>query len=184
MTGSHVKLLRTIQLDTSDTFVFEHAAEPGEWAISGAFMFARQDLAKLQGRARTAFRAGFLGVASFGRSSLAQVVEATELDRRDLIEALAAQLVAHCGAPDLATAMPAAEEEVAFVESLCDHPDGLLIAVSRSRDDSGIREAFRTLRPRDGADSHRPFQFVEVTGDDDVPEEHLDLATLQRGEPT
>ncbi len=112
------------------------------------------------------------------------MVEATAQDRRDLVEALAAQLVARCGAPDLAIAMPAAEEEVAFVESLCDHPDGLLIAVSRSRDESGIREVFRTLRPRDGADSHRPFQFVEVTGDDDMPEEHLDLATLQRGDRT
>ena len=27
------KLLRTIQLDTSDTFVFAKAAEPGEWAV-------------------------------------------------------------------------------------------------------------------------------------------------------
>ncbi|CAN5432618.1 DUF6505 family protein [soil metagenome] len=181
MTGTHVKLLRTIRLDISDTFVFERAAEPGEWAVSGAFMFARQDIATLQGKARTAFRAGFLGVDSFGRSSLAQVVEASAQDRRDLVHALAMQLVARCGAPDLATAMPAAEEEVGFVESLCDHPDGLLIAVSRSRDDAGIREAYRTLRPSDGADHHRPFQFVEVTGDDDT-DEHLDLAKLQHGD--
>jgi hypothetical protein len=184
MTRPPVKLLRTIQLDISDTFVFEQAAEPGEWAVSGAFMFAQQDIAKLQGKARTAFRAGFLGVSSFGRSSLVQVVEATAQNRRELLELLAAQLVARCGAPDLATAMPAAEEEVAFVESLCDHPDGLLIAVTRSREASGIREAFRTLRPRDGADSHRPFQFVEIVGDDDAPAEHLDLATLQQGDRT
>ena len=182
MTGAHVKLLRTIQLDISDTFVFERAAEPGEWAVSGAFMFARQDIAKLQGKARTAFRAGFLGANSFGRSSLAQVVEATAQERRELVDLLAAQLVARCGAPDVATATRAAEEEVAFVESLCDHPDGLLIAVSRSRDDGAIREAFRTLRPRDGADSHRPFQFVEVTGDDEASEEHLDLTALREGE--
>jgi hypothetical protein len=179
-----VKLLRTIRLDISDTFVFEQAAEPGEWAVSGVFMFARDDMTKLQGKARTAFRAGFLGVESFGRSSLAQVVEATARDRHDLVELLSAQLVARCGAPDLVTAMPAAEEEVAFVESLCEHPDGVLIAVSRSRDESGIREAFRTLRPRDGADGHRPFQFVEVTGDDGIPGEYLDLATLRQGEPT
>ena len=36
-------LLRTIRLDPSDTFVFERAAEPGEWAVSGAFMFADAD---------------------------------------------------------------------------------------------------------------------------------------------
>ncbi|HVD73162.1 MAG TPA: DUF6505 family protein, partial [Xanthobacteraceae bacterium] len=27
-----MKLLRTIRLDPSDTFVFERAADPGEWA--------------------------------------------------------------------------------------------------------------------------------------------------------
>ena len=37
--AAHVKLLRTIRLDPSDTFVFEKAAEPGEWAVSGAFVF-------------------------------------------------------------------------------------------------------------------------------------------------
>ncbi|MET0220165.1 MAG: DUF6505 family protein, partial [Tardiphaga sp.] len=45
-----MKLLRTIQLDISDTFVFEQAAAPGEWAVSGAFMFAGQDIARLQGK--------------------------------------------------------------------------------------------------------------------------------------
>ena len=34
-----MKLLRTIRLDPSDTFVFERAAEPGEWAVPGAFVF-------------------------------------------------------------------------------------------------------------------------------------------------
>ncbi len=34
-----VNLLRTIRLDASDTFVFDGAAEPGEWAVSGAFVF-------------------------------------------------------------------------------------------------------------------------------------------------
>ena len=77
-----MKLLRTIQLDASDSFVFEKPAEPGEWAVSGAFAFVRSDPANLQGNARTAFRAGFLGLTSLGRSTLAQVVEADEVDRR------------------------------------------------------------------------------------------------------
>ena len=34
-----MKLLRTIRLDPSDTFVFEMPAEPGEWAVSGAFEY-------------------------------------------------------------------------------------------------------------------------------------------------
>jgi hypothetical protein len=35
-----VKFLRTIRFDASDDHVFDRAAEPGEWAVSGAFEFA------------------------------------------------------------------------------------------------------------------------------------------------
>ena len=84
-----VKLLRTIRLDPSDTFVFERAAEPGEWAVSGAFMFADADPDALDGKPRAAFRGGFLGVASFGWSTLVQIVEASDDDRAALVEMLA-----------------------------------------------------------------------------------------------
>ena len=72
-----MKLLRTIRLDPSDTFVFDLAAEPGEWAVSGAFVFWNADPATLEGRARTAFRSGFLGLSSLGWSTLVQIVEAS-----------------------------------------------------------------------------------------------------------
>ena len=176
-----MKLLRTIRLDPSDSFVFEKPAEPGEWAVSGAFAFAHCDPANLRGKARTAFRAGFLGLDSLGRSTLAQIVEASEKDRRTVVEMLAAQLVAHFGAPDLATARLAAEEETSFAASLCDHPPGVLVAVTRSHENGTIREEFRTLRPREGAAHTRAFEFLEVVGDDDVPGEHLDLARLEKG---
>ena len=104
-----MRLLRTIQLDASDSFVFEKAAEPGEWAVSGAFAFARDEPADLRGKARSAFRAGFLGLASLGRSTLVQIVEASEADRGAIVDMLAAQLVAHFGAPDVYAARPAAE---------------------------------------------------------------------------
>ena len=54
------KLLRTIRLDASDGFVYEPAARPGEWAVSGGFMFWVKDPRGLTGRDRQAFRAGFL----------------------------------------------------------------------------------------------------------------------------
>ena len=176
-----MKLLRTIQLDTSDKFIFENPAEPGEWAVSGAFAFVRSDPADLQGKARTAFRAGFLGLTSLGRSTLAQVVEASELDRRSVIELLAVQLAGRFGAPDLATARLAAEEETDFVASLCNHPPGVLVAVTRRIEDGAIREAFRTLRPREGAGHARAFEFLEVIGEDAAPGERLDLAGLEKG---
>jgi hypothetical protein len=176
-----VKLLRTIRLDASDMFVFEKPAEPGEWAVSGAFAFAHGDLAKLKGKARTAFRAGFLGLNSLGRSTLAQIVETNEKDRRSVVELLAVRLVKHFGAPDLEVARTAAEEEIGFVTSLCDHPPGVLVAVTRSNENGTIREAFRTLRPREGDGHTRAFEFLEVIGEDDVPSEYLDFATLEKG---
>ncbi len=176
-----MKLLRTIRLDPSDTFVFAHAAEPGEWAVSGAFMFSGVDPATLAGKPRAAFRAGLLGVASFGWSTLTQIVEASEADRLAVVERLAQQLVAHCGAPSLAEARAAAEEEVAFVSSLCTHPPDTLIAVHRTHQDGEIREVFRSLRPRNGPKPLRAFSFLEVEGEEGADEE-VDLAALARKE--
>ena len=176
-----MKLLRTIRLDVSDTFVFKEPAEPGEWAVSGAFAFARCNPADLHGKARTAFRAGFLGLTSLGRSTLVQIVDADEKDRSEMVEILAAHLVARFGAPDLATACLAAEEETSFAASLCDHPPGVLVAVTRSHENGTIREVFRTLRPRNGAGHASAFEFLEVVGEDDVPVEHFDLTAPNEG---
>jgi Family of unknown function (DUF6505) len=174
-----LKLLRTIRLDPSDTFVFEPAAEPGEWAVSGAFAFWGGDPSTLEGKARSAFRSGFLGVASLGWSTLVQIVEASEADHVNLVEALAQRLVERFGAPDLQTAAVAAAEEVAFVESLCSQPQDTLIAVHRTYEDGNVREAFRTLRPREGAKPARAFSFMEVEGEDDKqPAEQVDLISL------
>jgi hypothetical protein len=176
-----MKLLRTIRLDTSDSFVFEKPAEPGEWAVSGAFAFALCDPASLKGKPRSAFRAGFLGLTSLGRSTLVQVVEADRKDRIDAVEMLAAHLVAWFGAPDLAAARFAAREEIDFAMSLCDHPPGVLVAVTRSHENGAIREVFRTLRPRHGAGQVRAFEFLEIVGDDDERVEHFDLTGLSKG---
>jgi hypothetical protein len=174
-----VKLLRTIRLDPSDSFVFERAAEPGEWAVSGAFMFADADPAALDGKPRAAFRGGFLGVPSLGWSTLAQIVEASEEDRAALVDLLARQLQERLGAPDLPAARAAAEEEVAFAASLCDHPKDMLIAVRRTFEDGAIREAFRTLRPRGERKPMRAFSLVEVEGEEEAGET-VDLVNLGR----
>jgi hypothetical protein len=172
-----VKLLRTIRLDPSDTFVFDRAAEPGEWAVSGAFMFADTDLAALDGKPRAAFRGGLLGVRSLGWSTLAQVVEASDADREAAVVTLAEQFVAQLGAPDLAVARAAAEEEVAFAASLCDHPRDTLIAVHRTVEDGAIREAFRSLHARGERKPMRAFAFLDVEGEEE-PAEHVDLLKL------
>ena len=163
-----MKLLRTIRLDPSDTFVFDNAAEPGEWAVSGAFAFWGSDPAALQGKARSAFRGGFLGVGSMGWSTLAQIVEASADDRAALVDALAQRLIDDFGAPDMEAARIAAEEEVAFAESLCSEPQDTLVAVHRSSEDGAVHETFRTLRPRNGPKPLRAFSFLEVEGDDET----------------
>jgi hypothetical protein len=174
-----VKLLRTIRLDPSDTFVFETTAEPGEWAVSGAFVFWNTDPAALEGKARSAFRGGLLGVNSLGWSTLVQIVEASEGDRLAAIDTLAKQLVAHFSAPTVADAVAAAEEEFAFAASLCNHPADTLIAVHRTSEDDGIHEAFRTLRPRNGPKPLRAFSFFDVEGDEDAqPADSVDLVGM------
>jgi hypothetical protein len=68
-------------------------------------------------------------------------------------------------------------EEIAFAASLCTHPADTLIAVHRSHEEGEIREAFRTLRPRAGAQPLRAFSFLEVE-EAGEPGETVDLAKL------
>jgi hypothetical protein len=173
-----VKLLRTIRLDPSDTFVFDGPAEPGEWAVSGAFAFWNRDPETLDGKTRTAFRSGFLGLDSFGRSTLVQIVEASEEDRAAVVDRLARHLVERYGAPNLEAARAAADEEVTFAESLCTQPQDTLVAVHRVFEDGAVRESFRSLRPREGAKPARAFSFMEVEGEDEPPADDVDLVAL------
>ena len=177
-----MKLLRTIRLDPSDTFVFERAAEPGEWAVSGAFAFWNSDPAALEGKARTAFRGGFLGLSTLGWSTLVQIVDATATDRQVVLNTLADQLMARFGAPTRGNAIAAAQEEISFVESLCNQPSDTLIAVHRTFEDGAVRESFRTLRPRNGAKPARAFSFLEVDGEDEQPAEDLNLIAMAERE--
>jgi len=177
-----VKLIRTIRLDASDTFVFENAAEPGEWAVSGAFVFWNRDPTSLEGKTRTAFRSGFLGISTLGWSTLVQIVEASDDDRLAVIDTLAKQLIANFGAPTFEDAAAAAEEEIAFVESLCTQPSDTLIAVHRTFEDGALRESFRTLRPRSGAKPARAFSFMDVEGEDEAPGEEVNLIAMSERE--
>lgn len=177
-----MKLPRTIRLDASDTFVFARAADPGEVAVTGSFLFWNRDVTALEGKERTAFRAGFLGVSSFGFSTLAIVQEATAEEIAAAEHSLAERLVAHCGAPDVATALPAAREEIAFAASLADHPFQTLIAMTRRFEDGEIREQFRTLKPGKPVNEVRAFSFVALDGEEEPAiEDGVDLAGMLAG---
>ncbi|HEV2509184.1 DUF6505 family protein [Bosea sp. (in: a-proteobacteria)] len=181
---SALKLPRAIRLDPSDSFVFRKAAEPGEWLVTGSFLFTPESVAGLDTKGRVAFRSGFLGIDSFGWSTLAIVTESTAEEREQAVAQFAAQLVEKLGAPDLATARVAAEEEIAFAASLCDHPQQTLLALHRTIEDGEIRERFRTLMPRGDTpkDAFRAFEFVETDGEDE-PQEEVDLMQLVKDAP-
>lgn len=178
------KLLRTIRLDPSDTFVFPRAAEPGEWAVPGGFMFAGAAPDALEGKDRVAFRSGFVGVSSLGFSTLVVAQEARTDEVSAAVDSLAAHFVASFGAPSEAAARAAAEDEIAFAASLADHPTNTLVALHRTYENGEVREQYRTLSPRtpnDGADSlhahARAFSFHEVVEENTV-EERVDLVGL------
>ncbi len=173
-----MKLLRTIRLDPSDTLVFPAAAEAGEWAVSGTFAFFDAELEAITGRERAAFRSGFLGVPSLAWSTLAQIVEATQEDRAEAVLMLSQCLLDRFGAPAMADARRAAEEEFDFAASLCDGAPGTLIALHRSYEGGAIRESFRRLHPRGGSTPARAFSFVETNQEESA--ETLDLTALAR----
>jgi Family of unknown function (DUF6505) len=181
------KLLKTIRLDASDTFVFERAARSGEWAVTGTFIFWDDQQAHAQGKARNAFRSGFLGLETFGWSTLAVVVEASPDERASAVEALAAHLVALHGAPDLDTARAAAADEINFSASLAEQPSQTLVAIHRGINDGGeITEQFRTFHAGNASRatsmpcSAGAFAVVEDDGDP-AATDAVDFADLLAG---
>src|SRR5260370_2204494 len=116
-----MRLLKTIRLDRSDEHIFSSAAPPGEWAVSGAFVFADEDPERLVGKQRQAFVHGFLGTASFGWSTLVSVPEIGFVQYEDVVEALAHHLLSRFAAPAIAGAPPAAREPPQLAARLCSH---------------------------------------------------------------
>ncbi len=142
------KFLRTIRFDRSDELMFELAAQPGEWAISGAFSFAEEPAAgMISPQEQQAFESGFLGLASFGRSTFASVASAPPEQIADIELALARHFVERYGAPDLDSARIAARDEIAFIVDLVAAARiGTVFSVVRHRDEQGhITEEFRAV---------------------------------------
>lgn len=144
-----MKLFRTIRFDQSDDRVFDPAAGPDEWAISGAFAFSALEPGAIRGKAKQAFSNGFLSLESFGRATFVSVAEIAGGTRSGLVDALADHFVTRYGAPDREAARPVAEAEIGFAADLAgEAPINTVFTVRRVVDDSGeIREEFRTVTP-------------------------------------
>jgi hypothetical protein len=151
-------------MDASDAHVFAQAAEPGEWAITGSFVFAADDPDALTGKRRQAFRNGFLGTASFGWATFAVVAPISEAEYEVVVGRLADHLLALYGAPDREAALAAAREEAAFAASLCDHPVNTVITIEREFTAEGIVENFRTVDAAADAPANA-WKIEDTTGD-------------------
>ncbi|MBX2805008.1 MAG: hypothetical protein KTR19_03455 [Hyphomicrobiales bacterium] len=142
-----MKFFRTIRFDPSDSFVFEHAAEPEEWAIPGGFAFSDAQETDLAGKRKQAFSNGFLSLESFGHATFVSVTSIEEAQIAILAERLAGHFVDRYHAPSLAAALPAARDEIRFTQDLCRQaPINAVFTLRRYFDDQGeIREAFHMV---------------------------------------
>lgn len=156
-----MRLARTVRFDASDDNVFERAADPGEWAISGAFEFSNWTEADVAGKRRQAFSNGWLGLASFGRATFVAVADITPAEYERAIDALARHFVEAYGAPSPDAARPVAAEELADMRAMCeDHDPNTLLIVARELVPAGVSEAIRTIAARDA-----PLEIVAIHGD-------------------
>ncbi|MDP6390129.1 MAG: DUF6505 family protein [Alphaproteobacteria bacterium] len=156
-----MRLPRTIRLDSSDDNVFERAARPGEWAVSGAFAFSDVDFETLDGKGKQAYACGFLGTFSFGRATFVEVAEATNEEVEAVVTALADHFVAEYGAPDRAAALPVAEEEVEFAAGLCEHKLHTLLRVEREPGEAGVIERFSAVQTPGEPEHAKIWNIVE-----------------------
>lgn len=147
------RFLRTISFDDGDARLFPLAARSDEWAVSGAFAFGGIAPEALTVAEKSAFAVGFLGLGSFGRSTYAVVAEASDNDLAQLERRLAEHLSARYGAPSMALAFSAADEEIAHILRIAkDAPLGTVLRVRRSHDRNGcIAEEFQTVAPSGAA---------------------------------
>lgn len=161
-----MKLARAIHFDESDTRVYSSPARTGEWCISGGFEFSNWTEADLSGKARQAFANGWLGVETYGRVTFVAVTQVEEAERAALAEALAQHFVSVYGAPDIATALPVAEAEIAHMIELCeDHAPNTLLTVARELTDAGVRESYRMIEAQDAG-----LEQFAIHGDIDTPQ--------------
>lgn len=158
-----MRFLKTIRFDTSDTHVYDIAAQPDEWAIPGGFHFADATGDTLSGKSKQAFSNGFLSLESFGRSTLVSVAEIDETRLGHLRTRLAGHLVDAFGAPSIEAALPAAAAEIDFVLDMCAAvPVNMVFTVRRDFDEAGdVKEEFRII-DRTGEKLHaRVWEVVE-----------------------
>ena len=162
-----MKLARTIRLDVSDTNVFTAAAKPGEWAVTGTFAFADSDPISWTNKDKIAFRDGWMGTESFGRSTFVQVTTIAQEHYEETVRCLAGHIFESYGAPGMIDALEAARTEVDDMAKICKHPVGTLLAIERTADDQAITERTHVITPPSEEFHTRIWAIDDDDGDGD-----------------
>ncbi len=115
------KLLRAVRLDESDEQVFHAcgAAADGDPVVTGGFATCDFEGARRCERSCHC-EASFLALDSWKRCTIAEVVEVSEAQLDERVDALARHLMRACGAPSWEEARRVAEEEVRHTAEVCE----------------------------------------------------------------
>jgi hypothetical protein len=145
-----MKFLKAVRLDVSDSHLYatEGAAEDGEWLVSGGYAVC--NLASGQHfRPNCYCDISFIGLATFGRCTIAEVVEIDETNYHQHIQTLTRYFLDNLGAPSEEAARALAEEEVAYTADLCEsfNPE-VWITVKRTpkQDGEGFDEHYSVFK--------------------------------------
>ncbi len=144
--GPMAKLLRAVRLDDSDEHIFRGcgAAADGEPVVSGGFAARDFDSAP-RSDPPCHCESSFIALASRARCSIAEVVEVSDAELEEQVEALAWSLVKTWKAPSWDAARRVAEEEIRHTADVCETlaPE-LWITVRRSRraDGAALEEQY------------------------------------------
>ena len=153
-----MKFLKAVRLDASDESLFKlsGAASDGEWCVSGGYAVC--DIASggcgrvgcsqnEDGSPRSpACANSFVGVATHGRCTIAEVAEIDEAGYREIVASLTRHFVDDLGAPNESDARRVAEEECAYTRELCEgFTPEVWITVRREPTDEGIGEHYQVF---------------------------------------
>src|SRR4029450_4466643 len=139
-----MKLLKSVRLDDSDERIFAAeggAAGDGEWMVSGGYAVC--GLTEGHRIPQCHCLTTFVAVGSCRRSTIAEVAEIDAASYERLTEALARHFVETLGAPSLAAARAAAEDEMRYTADLAaGFPDDVWITVRREVTADGLSERY------------------------------------------
>jgi len=140
-----MKFLKAVLLDESDRRVFgaEGAAETGEWVVSGGYAVALEPEGAAPGHRDNTF----IGIASHGRCSIAEVSGIDEATYRRLVDQLARHFLHDLGAPSQDAARAAAEDECGYTADLCESfSHDVWITVRREATADGVGEHYSVFK--------------------------------------